>query len=399
MNVRILRHQAKKYWRKNSGKFSRVLFAIIVSLLYALLSISPLGIRLESTSTPEFLYMIRDPRQAPEKFVIIAMDDESYENFKLSRLSLWPRELHAKLLERLAPVNPERVVMDIFFYNEPSTSEADERLARAMKGVPTVFTNIADSVSSEITNEGPGKNDQHPFPLFLESALRTVPADVIVTNGIVQQIAFPQSGRIPMAEALMGILRPGNSLPEPGDLIHYYGPPGTIKTIPYYDALSMTDSVFKDTFGEKIVFVGRKSSEKVFVINKDSFLTPASAELMPGVEIHATIAANLLQGDWIERKSSREEISVLSIVCFLLAYCLTALRPLVSFLLLVTATFLWIGLAVIAFHYNLWVPGVTLFFVVLPLSFAFASVWLHLRSSARTRQLYSALGIESKKTI
>jgi adenylate cyclase len=80
--------------------------------------------------------------------------------------------------------------------------------------------------------------------------------------------------------------------------INYYGPPGTIATIPYYQALKLRSGAVGDNgidLRGKAVFVGL--SEVMLAERKDSFYTvfsKANGTFISGVEIAATAFANLL---------------------------------------------------------------------------------------------------------
>ena len=79
--------------------------------------------------------------------------------------------------------------------------------------------------------------------------------------------------------------------------VNYYGPPGTITTIPYHRALELgesTDVAAPDLRG-KAIFVGL--SERMLAERKDSFYTvfsQANGVFIGGVEIAATAFSNLL---------------------------------------------------------------------------------------------------------
>ena len=80
--------------------------------------------------------------------------------------------------------------------------------------------------------------------------------------------------------------------------INFYGPPGTVTTIPYYQALALRDGMLGDErldLKGKAVFVGL--SEVLLAERKDSFYTvfsKANGTFIAGVEISATAFANLL---------------------------------------------------------------------------------------------------------
>ncbi|MDX1777983.1 MAG: adenylate/guanylate cyclase domain-containing protein, partial [Thermodesulfobacteriota bacterium] len=80
--------------------------------------------------------------------------------------------------------------------------------------------------------------------------------------------------------------------------INFYGPPRTITTIPYHQALKLSEGMDGEGIDvkDKAVFVGL--SEKVMADRKDSFYTvfsQANGIFIGGVEIAATAFANLLE--------------------------------------------------------------------------------------------------------
>jgi adenylate cyclase len=80
--------------------------------------------------------------------------------------------------------------------------------------------------------------------------------------------------------------------------INFFGPPGTVTTIPYYQALKVRDGMLGDkrvNLKGKAVFVGL--SEVLLAERKDSFYTvfsKANGTFIAGVEISATAFSNLL---------------------------------------------------------------------------------------------------------
>jgi serine phosphatase RsbU (regulator of sigma subunit) len=79
--------------------------------------------------------------------------------------------------------------------------------------------------------------------------------------------------------------------------INYYGPPRTVKTIPYYQALQIKDGMYDGrqmNLKDKVVFVGL--SEILLADRKDSFYTvfsTADGIFVSGVEIMASVFANI----------------------------------------------------------------------------------------------------------
>lgn len=83
--------------------------------------------------------------------------------------------------------------------------------------------------------------------------------------------------------------------------LNYYGPRGTIPTIPYHEALEETEASRKRLTG-KVVFVGGGVSAVSSQDQDDTYHTPYATESgdeLSGVEIQATVFANLLAGEYM----------------------------------------------------------------------------------------------------
>ena len=86
--------------------------------------------------------------------------------------------------------------------------------------------------------------------------------------------------------------------------INYYGPPRTIQTIPYYQALEINNGKYEEkelNIKGKAVFVGL--SEIMLADRKDSFYTvfsTADGIFVSGVEIMASVFANIRDGNQIK---------------------------------------------------------------------------------------------------
>jgi len=79
-------------------------------------------------------------------------------------------------------------------------------------------------------------------------------------------------------------------------LINYYGPARTFSTSSFVDVLH--NRLPARTFDDTIVLIGAAATGL-----GDTFVTPFS-QALPGVERHATIIANILRGDGLQRRDS-----------------------------------------------------------------------------------------------
>ena len=97
--------------------------------------------------------------------------------------------------------------------------------------------------------------------------------------------------------------------------LNYYGPPQTIQTVPYHEALKLNSKTGQDRRAEvkgKVVFVGL--SEKNLAEKQDSFHTVYSQTngiFISGVEIAATAFANLLEDRPVSPISTRAYVVLL----------------------------------------------------------------------------------------
>jgi adenylate cyclase len=150
----------------------------------------------------------------------------------------------------------------------------------------------------------------------------------------------------------------GRDLPSDYDcLINYSGPSGTILPIPieelFIDAEWSHRHRSGAAFRDKLVFYG-----PVAEIFKDELNTPYGQ--MPGVEIHAQLASNLIRGD-ILRDASNAATRTLSLLTVLAAVCvlLFVRHPAFQALGLVTLFgAYWMGTLLLFSHKLVWFPSV-----------------------------------------
>ncbi|MFQ6006983.1 MAG: CHASE2 domain-containing protein [Woeseia sp.] len=155
--------------------------------------------------------------------------------------------------------------------------------------------------------------------------------------------------------------------------LNYYGPAGTVRTIPYYAVLNSDDSSAPKSeldLSGKVIFVGE--SELLSAEQKDGFYTVFSREDgvdLSGVEIVASAFANLLTDRTLRRLSNVTTLSIILLfggLVGVLAYLLPGVRGVASTLVVGAAYF---GSAQLLFtEYNLVVPVLVPLFLQLPLA-------------------------------
>jgi adenylate cyclase len=202
------------------------------------------------------------------------------------------------------------------------------------------------------------------------------------------------SRELRILESLLGMYSiRGNSL-----FLNYYGPPGTILTIPYHrvvrDESAGESSGSPMDFKGKAVFVGL--SELNHPQQTDAFHTVFSQSNgidICGVEIAATAFGNLFDGNWVRPAGPVTRVLLLAIwgwvvgaLCWKLS---TPAAPLVavSLGLLYFLTALWTFT-----HHARWLPLVIPVFIQTPLALSAAILWKYRESIWERRNVERALG-------
>jgi len=157
--------------------------------------------------------------------------------------------------------------------------------------------------------------------------------------------------------------------------INYYGPPRTIRTIPYYKALQIHDGKYGNEsldFNDKVVFVGL--SEILLAERKDSFYTvysQADGVFISGVEIMASVYANIKNDTPVSPLSLKPFLILLLLWGLLLGVACQIFSSIR--LSLLSITFLCISYLVVGVYLfksrDLWIPMMVPVFLQAPIAF------------------------------
>jgi adenylate cyclase len=283
------------------------------------------------------MFMARGERPAPSGVVVVAVDEKS-----VNELGRWPwtRKTTAALISALSEA--KTVAVDMVF-SEPQDAVSDAALAEAVASRSNVVlgyffrgdTNAVPEPSALSSLETSrislliDKDESRPWPAFPSvetnipvigagaagfGAFNTMPAE----DGIYRVMAllfgygpdvYPS---LPVeavrnylgGEAMVRLAEYGvdglflGPLKVPADesgalTLNFYGPSGSFKTWPAADVIK--GRVPAGEFAGKLVFVG-VTEKAVYDIRP----TPLDS-LFPGVELHATAAANILEADFVIR--------------------------------------------------------------------------------------------------
>lgn len=140
---------------------------------------SPLGIQIDDYAY-DWLFRQSPPSPAPERPIILAIDDATYSAMGGVREY---RSMLAKGLELLAPVHPKILAIDVILADKEDPTE-DARLAKAMQATDNLV------LATHLEN-GRWEN---PLPAFLNhaAALGHDQADELSRDGVTRQIPLEQ---------------------------------------------------------------------------------------------------------------------------------------------------------------------------------------------------------------
>lgn len=234
---------------------------------------------------------------ADQDIVIIAIDDRSLE--ALGQWP-WPRDLHARLIDRLTQAGAGPVAYDVLFTEaSPQDGALADALARNGK------------VRLPVVLDAPGLNgaafrEDAPAPGLTEAAAGLGHVNLTVDDdGAVRRLPlYLQAGQqtwphliLPLAAA-RGVVPASPAPHDNGDLfaaapeaLIYRGPPGAFRTLSFADVLSgETPAAF---LKDRLVLVGATAPGL-----GDRYATPATphGELRPGVEVQAALLQTLIEG-------------------------------------------------------------------------------------------------------
>jgi adenylate cyclase len=275
---------------------------------------------------------------APHEAVIVYLDEKSYEALHQPLNAPWDRALHAHLIDRLTKAGAKAIVFDIVFSDpNPANPAADQALADAMKASGRVILG-ADHVPAGLRSYF-----IPPFDLLLDSAAGIGSVEVMPDRDLIVREHTPEQQLPSLSQAAVDLLKARAPLDPKAKQVsrwmNYYGPPGSVPGVSYYDALEL-GRVSDDFFRGKAVFVGARILTKFAGERKDEYRNPFSfwvsedsatgrnAIFIPGVEIQATAYLNLVRGDWLRRFPFGAETFLLALLGASFGIGLVLLRPL-----------------------------------------------------------------------
>ena len=381
---------------RNRGKMLRaaLLIALLPGIVGVLLSHWPPTEDLERGGF-DFLFLLRGPRPAPPQVCVVAVDDDSVQVLGLDPGLPWPRSLYARLLHTLKSEEARAVAFDILF-EKPRDPAEDQELASAL--AETGFAILGSTVNQVEDPRFRQAQIDEPYEAFAQAAAAVADVNLPTDrDGVIRSAWVVHQDRKTLPVAATEI---ATGRPLPGDrdqrLIDYYGPARTIRTVSFYQALDPERFLPPHFFRDKIVFVGLSQATAAGPAAKDAFPTPfrgASGQPTYGVEIHATLAGNLLEGRRIDLLPAAAEAALLLLLPLAASLAFMALRPLWGGLAFLVLEALPLAAGYLAFTQGrVWVPVVIPAAFQLPLAYILSLVWYYLttvRERERIKRAFS----------
>ncbi len=352
------------------GALAGLACAIVMALLYALGALEPL--ELKAYDLRFRLVRRHDEAQPPGNIALVTIDQSSL-NHVLSRLGMgwpWPRAYYGKVIEFLASAGARAIVFDVFF-TEPDVDRM-EITAEESDGLLCAATAVASNVHHAVLLQQRGEPPPVDEVTALRRRLAALQIDVQTPLVINETMGLPSAALIDAACSLGAVnadtdrdnvfrraqllarvehtpipalpvttyaslvgataisaTRDGMQIgkltvPLNGDgsaYVWWYRPrvgeASPFRRFTFADALTSriqqemgNDPILApDTIRDKIVFIGSTATGLY-----DIKANPLS-RAVPGVELQATVLANLLRGDFVRRWPTAAVLFVLLIAC------------------------------------------------------------------------------------
>jgi serine phosphatase RsbU (regulator of sigma subunit) len=251
--------------------------------------------------------------------------------FQLLTLPLY--EEFVGLLKEVSPQQAAKLPPDVKAINTKGVKRLIRDIRGIFEGDPLIAQNMLQALAASKTLSNDDKNKE-------------------LLNSLIKMYAAPNSR-----------------------YVNYYGPPRTITTIPFHEALQLRDGKVGDQQYDlkgKAVFVGL--SEALLADRKDSFYTvfsQADGIFISGVEIAATALSNIIEDTPVKPVGLTIYMLIILLWGILAGIACRLFSLKIGALCIVGLSILYLGVAVILFKtHAIWYPIVLPLFFQAPLAFA-----------------------------
>jgi adenylate cyclase len=317
-------------------------------VVLALVSLTPQYRQLEFKTLDAYMALLaRGAGDVP--IVIVAIDEPSFR--ELGVRWPFPRRLHADLIDRAAADGARVIAFDLLFA-EPAGSEDDARLADAIRRARNVV--VGKTLEPSETATAREWTRVEPLPALVAAGARAGEVGVDPDADFVVRVMppFADSFDREIVRALGGAV-PANAEGADSTLIRYAGPHGSFPTVHYYQAV-LPGLLPAGFFKDKIVLVGLDvhGSPEITRKQADLYNSPfidADGGVMSGVEIHANIVANLLDGRALRHAAIAWHLALAALLVLVVTFAGSSRGPVGAAVALVIATVASLGLGYVLF--------------------------------------------------
>ncbi len=374
------------------------------------------------------------PSPAPKEIALITVDQGSLQAAQKQGISWpWPRQMYAPIVDFCSAAGAKAVAFDVLFTEPSSYGLEDDRLlaealGKSRRSVLPIF--LSRQKRREGEKDGgflerasiPLRDQSGRSPILYDSAIPPIPiltgsslrlGNVAIgpdEDGIYRRLPIVFSYRGHWIPALGFAVLQDSPDPEPvilqkdgvswkgkripldkreDFLLTYYGGDWDF---PRFSAFNVIQSFLALQEGKKPLYAPQIFKDKIVFVG---FTAPGLYDLKPtpirsvnpGMAIHATLAANLIHGDFRTRASAQTNLILAAATAVALGIAvlyLSGLWPLTILTLAGGAALVF--LIYFAFRLGLWLDGILLF-SNLALSFAFSTAFSYVTEGRQRRQI------------
>ncbi len=400
------------------SRFSLKIIVIVVACALSAVVLTPLPIMVEQSLGLSLLFKLRGPRPPPDDIVIVSINEVAGKALDLpGNTTSWPRDIYAELIARLDQLQARMIVMDIAF-REVRDLQSDVALAEAIgrSGKVLLFKYLQRQqlrtgdmlidvqevipplpvFEQNALGAGAFALPRHPShviyaPLFLELAKGVEPSQPMMTFILQKERADLESlwsdqlrqddelssTPIELTQQFRRVVNSEDFMAErdmveqdrrflellggQGEIaINYYGPAGTIPTLPIDQVLDVKSQSVPNRIRDRIVYIGYATEAQTE--QKDAYRTVFTNRFgvdLSGVEISASVLGNLMDQSYL-RILSQWTLSLVVAGWIALVILCWQLQPTGNMVLQGTALAAYLVMTFLGFikYYNWW-PVVT----------------------------------------
>ncbi|MGC9318060.1 MAG: CHASE2 domain-containing protein [Armatimonadota bacterium] len=293
-----------------------------MALVIAVLGVMA-GARLGSLRAVELLSVdwrlrLEHPRPDVDDFVLVGITSETLDELPLWGPTALERSRYVPVIRKLNAWGARTIALDVFFAGESDDPDADPGLVRDTRELAEVIAE-ADNVVV-VAGANPQLRDgvedaRFQFPAApIAAAARAVASPLLPrpdnTIRRVETIQEAPDGTVAWPVLSRALLRDAVDNVPSEFIIHWAGPAGTVRTVPFEDVAAGR--------ADPNAFRGRFALIGVTDEIKDLFSTPMGP--MSGVEIHAQAAATILSGMYVREASATTGLLIALPACLLVSF-------------------------------------------------------------------------------